>query len=162
MQWIGKLDGYNNRLYVGSGLTHLHIYNSAELNMLPHAFLTDTGWDQFIECKTDEAWEVKQFDPNVTCFWSLVCPFRTENTNICAERLGGEDSEDNNLLGSPGAPSLNHDMILILIVHPSIASLNKTLLIKKKQNLVLRLTLIILLVVLLSQIENMVNQYLCA
>jgi hypothetical protein len=119
MQWIGKLDGYDIRLYVGSGLTHLHIYlhNSAELDMLPHAFLTDTGWDPFIEHKTVEAWGVIPFDTNVTGFWSLVCPFRTHNTQICAEMLGGEESEDINFLGESedidllGAPTIKtrHD-----------------------------------------------------
>jgi hypothetical protein len=34
-------------------------------------------------------------------FWSLVCPFRTDNTKLCAEMLGGEESEDNNLLDAP-------------------------------------------------------------
>jgi hypothetical protein len=71
------------------------------MDMLPHAFLTDTGWDPFIERKTDEAWGAKPYDRNVTVFWSLACPVRTDNIQICAEMLGGEESEDNNLLGTP-------------------------------------------------------------
>jgi hypothetical protein len=98
MQWIGNLDGYEIQLCVRSGLAHLHIhlYKDEELEMLPHAFLTDTGWDPFVERKNDDAWGAKQYDCNVTGFWSLVCPFQ-----ICAEMLGGEVSEDNILLGAP-------------------------------------------------------------
>jgi hypothetical protein len=89
--------------------------------MLPHAFLTDTGWDPFIELKNDEAWGAKPYDHNVAGFWSLVCPFHTDNTQICAEMLGGEESEDNNLLGAP----------IIKSRHDSDPTLNNTLLIKK-------------------------------
>jgi hypothetical protein len=110
MHWIGNLDGYGIQLCVWSGLAHLHIHpnKDAELEMLPHAYLTDTAWDPFVECKNDEAWGVKPYDPNVTGFWSLVCPFRTENTQICAEMLGGEEFEDINLLGAP-IIKLRHD-----------------------------------------------------
>jgi hypothetical protein len=65
--------------------------------MLPHKFLTDTGWD---ECKNDEACGLKPFDCNHTVFWSRVCPFRTENAQICTEMLGGEEYDDINLLGA--------------------------------------------------------------
>jgi hypothetical protein len=30
-------------------------------------------------------------------FWSFVCPFGTDNAQICAEILGGEEFEDINL-----------------------------------------------------------------
>jgi hypothetical protein len=81
MQWIRKLDGHEIQLCVRSGLAHLHIhlYKDAELEMVPCAFLTDTGWDPFVELKNDEAWGEKPYDPNDMVFWSLVCPFRTDN-----------------------------------------------------------------------------------
>jgi hypothetical protein len=69
--------------------------------MLPRAFLTDTGWDPFVERKNDGAWGAKPYDCKDKSFWYLVCPFCTDNTKICAERVGGEESEDNNLLGAP-------------------------------------------------------------
>jgi hypothetical protein len=53
MQWIGNLDGYEIQLCVRSGLAHLHIHpnNDAKLEMLPHAFLTDTGWTHLLSVR---------------------------------------------------------------------------------------------------------------
>jgi hypothetical protein len=113
MQWIRKLDGHEIRLCVRSGLAHLHmhLYKDAELEMSPHEFLTDTGWNPFVERKNDEEWGAKLFDPIVMVFWSLVCPFHTDNTQMCAEMLGGEENKDTNILGAPGAPIIKsrHD-----------------------------------------------------
>jgi hypothetical protein len=57
--------------------------------MLPHAILTDTRWDPFVERKNDETWGAKPYDCNAMVFWSLICPVCTDNTQIYAEMLVG-------------------------------------------------------------------------
>jgi hypothetical protein len=108
----GQLESYQNDVndkFNRMGLLmdiSFNVVSGPELyiSLFTYTLMQNTGWDPLVMNKEHE-----NDDPNDMGFWSVdVCPFLSDNGQLCAKMLGGEEFEDMNVLSAP-IIKLRHD-----------------------------------------------------